>query len=743
MAPRLETRRALRAEVAWAAAASVLALVLAAIALELWDADWRVPWSYTGDANLNQMVVKGVLEHGWYQHNPDLAAPFGQSLLDFPFVSGDNLQIVLMKTIGIFSSDSALVMNLFFLLTFPLTVVCAFAAARMLDISRPPSALVAVLYALLPFHFIRGEFHLFIAAYYAVPLGAYLILAVLTDRRPRVAVVAVFAVIVGSAHVYYAAFALIVLAVAVLLQALARRREAATGGVLAIALIGAVVVVNHLPNAIHQIKHGANPALERQAEESEAYGLKPVQMVLPVEGHRLKPLAKLRERYTEHSGSQLQEGQSQALGVIATAGLLGLLLAALMALGPGWTRRSGLALPLSGATLMSLLLGTVGGGSALIAYLLTPQLRAWGRISVLIAFFGLLAVAMAVERLHASRRGRSGWAVLALLLVVGFLDQTNARSVPDYRGIAATYRTEAAFVDGIERALPPRSAVFQLPYEPFPEPQPAWVPQGMGPYDMARPYLHSRDLRWSYGLMKGRAGDWQAALVQLPPELTARAVAAVGFRGLFVDRFGFADRGAHLLERLVRETGGAVAGSGDSDQRLAFIDLRDYAARLRAEHAGDLPALRAAALRPVTVQYGTGFSALRQSAEGRTFLTGTSASATFHNPSARPRRATFTATLVPAYPAPAEVRLTVAGRSQTLSVPAAGRRVELPLTLAPGATRLSIAARATAQYGFPQVTRPFYLRVRDPVLVDSAFEPLGPLPRDRRAAAFLSPFGAI
>src|SRR3954468_16428783 len=102
------------------AAAMALAFLLAAIALKLWDADMRVPFDYGGDSNLNQLVIKGMLEHGWFQHNDSLAAPFGQNLLDFPVYSGETLQFLIMKVVGIFTSDSALAMDTFFLLGFPL-----------------------------------------------------------------------------------------------------------------------------------------------------------------------------------------------------------------------------------------------------------------------------------------------------------------------------------------------------------------------------------------------------------------------------------------------------------------------------------------------------------------------------------------------------------------------------------------------------------------------------------------------
>ena len=84
--------------------------------------------------------------------------------------------------IGLFSSDAAVVVNVFFLLTFPLVGLAAYLVLRRLTLSRPVAIVCSILYTLLPYHFARGEVHLLLSAYYVVPLGAYLVLAVLGDR---------------------------------------------------------------------------------------------------------------------------------------------------------------------------------------------------------------------------------------------------------------------------------------------------------------------------------------------------------------------------------------------------------------------------------------------------------------------------------------------------------------------------------------------------------------------------------
>jgi hypothetical protein len=749
MATRPDARRALRAELAWGAAAVAATCILAFLALHLWDADLRVPFNYTADSNQNQMFVKGLLDHGWYQHNPDLGAPFGQTLYDFPVVSGDNLQMALMKGIGLFTSDSALVINLFFLLTFPLAAAIAYACSRLLRLSRPASALVAVLFALLPYHFLHGERHLFIAAYYAVPISCFFAVAAMRgdrfDLRNRkvLALLVVAVVVVGSAHVYYAAFAIALLLVAALVRVVIGRPRTAGTALALVAAIGVVVAGNHLPNLVYRAQHGANASLQRPPSETDKYGLKVAAMVLPVAHHRLAPLAHLRGRYDADS-EQLQEGQPQALGIVATIGLLGLLATAIAALvRPDRDRfGSGLVLPLAGCVIATILVGTVGGFDSVFAYVVTPQLRAWGRIAIFVGFFSLLAVGLFGDRLVARRGAREGLALLGLILLVGFLDQTNAGSVPAYGAVKAAYRSDAQLVGQIERTLGPGASVFELPYEPFPEPQPKWTPD-MGPYDMGRGYIHSKDLRWSYGLMKGRTGDWQNALVQLPPALVARAIAAVGFTGIYVDRGGYADSAAHLLTALSKETHARIVSSPNG--RLAFLNLRGYAARVRAQAgARDVAALRTAVLRPLGVAWGAGFSGPEHDLSHRTYLAESEAQLSFRNPGPTTRRVTIDWTLQPAFPATATVTIDWPDRTrQVIAVPPGGRELRRTLTLPPGRSQLTLQVKGRPQLSDPNVIQPYYLRVLDPVVEDGAFAPFGPLPRDRHAAAWLEPFGAI
>src|SRR5690242_20382529 len=103
------------------AVAAAVSLAAAVLFLHLWKADLRVPFDYGGDALSFELVVKSVVDHGWYLSNPDVGAPFGLEMHDFPFA--DSLHLVVIKVMSWFSHDWALLFNLYFLLGFPLITV--------------------------------------------------------------------------------------------------------------------------------------------------------------------------------------------------------------------------------------------------------------------------------------------------------------------------------------------------------------------------------------------------------------------------------------------------------------------------------------------------------------------------------------------------------------------------------------------------------------------------------------------
>lgn len=608
--PRLRRRRGGPArELAFLA--GTLAATAAAVvhALGLWRASLGVPFAYVFDSLFHSAVVKGMAEQGWYLDNPRLGFPQGLELHDFP-LGAENLHFVLLKGLTALGGDWPVALNAYYLAGFALVAVTAYVVLRQIGTGPALSLGLATLFAVLPYHFVVGQLQLFQATYFAVPLGALLVLDAAgwdvwrppflgwaTDGgRTRWAARAVLCVVVGSSGSYYAPFTAVLVVVGAGLSLLGggdRRRLRTAAGV--VALLVGVVAANNAPTLRYRLDHGANAEVaHRPLGESDFWALRVVDLVLPVQGHRLPPFADVKERLDRFSPvSPVARSPQTPLGLAGATGLVVSLLAVARAArrrAPGPDGAGSRLADLGLLNAACILLAVSTGFSSLFALAGVTQLRAWSRLSVFIAFFSLAALGLAAQaalrRLGARRAGASRLspavaAVAGAVVLAGLvLDQTPARYVPAYRPVAETFENDRAFVSAVERRLPTGAAVFQLPLVRFPE----WPGvASMLDYNLLRGYLHSTDLRWSYPAMRGRATDWTWSLGGRPLPEFLDAVAAAGFSGLYVDRSGFLDR-ARGLERGLGPLVGPAAV--ESSTGLAFWDLRPWAGA-RRDHLGE------------------------------------------------------------------------------------------------------------------------------------------------------------
>jgi len=669
----------LRSRLSWGACgAALLAILGAALALRLWRADLAVPLRYSAndDTKFYIALIKGILDHGWYLTNPSLGAPFGQQLYDFP-QGADNLNLLAIKGLGVIWPHAAVVINLFFLLTFPLTALAAYAVLRRLGISSPSAVVCAVAFALLPYHFFRSDSHLLLSAYYSIPLGAYLFMRVLageplfslgpTRRRRwtrwasrRTGWTVLICVVIGSTGLYYAVFAFVLVLAGALLALVARRGRAAVGaGLLSCALIAAVLAVNLAPTIVYQLEHGGNAEVTRSAGAGDGLDLSLSYLILPPLHDRIAPLRHVTEQYAASTPPHgYCEQCYESLGTVGSIGLLWLAVVALAACvgAPLALRRRGRYGAAAAGVAVCILVGATGGLSSLLRVFVTADIRAWNRVSVLIAFFSLIAVGLlldtAREWLRVRRLGGALFGLLlAVLLATTIYEQTSSFFVPAYAKNAREYNSDGRFVAGIERRLPAQAEVFELPYVPFPEGyQPFMGPGQTIPfseninfeYELARDYIHSTRLRFSFGAMKGRPADWEAQLAAKPLVLAVAGAAAAGFQGVVVDPRGYPGALATTMESTLRRMLG-VEPILSPDRGLRFYDLRPYQRRMRTTNTlAQLRALRLAVLYPLRTDCSP----------GRLTLT---------NPSAGARSATLTASV------------------------STSRRIELELTLPDGA----------------------------------------------------------
>jgi hypothetical protein len=538
-----------RTDIAASLSAALVTLVVAVWSLRLWD--WRVgtPFTLSGDSTFVGMQLRDIGDQGWYWHNPDLAYPFGQNGSMFPELNV--IHVLAVKALGLFAASPFTPGVVYFVICFPLAALTMYALVRSQGLSVWAAFVGAVLFANAPGHQERFG-HLWLAAYWVVPLGMWVVLEVMRGRPllspanghgvlggrlgRRTWLTLAALTVVGLSGVYYVAFTLVLLLVATV--ASRWRSGSARGWAPGIVSGGYLVAVMLVPLAAAKLATrgevitGRVPAA-RAFVESETFAGKMMDLVLPWAGHRLDPLAFLTFAYNAATRATVE---TAALGVVALAGWVGLIVVAMRSLATDKLPDADLR-RWSALSLVATAFYTVGGAASFVALFFTPQVRTWSRMSLYILLLGLLAVGWWLTRLGA-RRGRATVAAVAVgLTVLGVLDQTNPGRAPDHAAVAAEFASLQAYTKDLQAATRPGCPVFQLPVVPFPES--AGTPL-MNGYDQLLPYLASDDLKFSSGAMRGTASaDWQLAVDVADPTRLAEQLASAGFCAIEVDAQGY------------------------------------------------------------------------------------------------------------------------------------------------------------------------------------------------------------
>jgi phosphoglycerol transferase len=584
--------------------ALIMTLLILMWVMRLWQADLRIPFTYTGDELAISTFVKGMIDNGWFLHNSFIGMPFGLDRNDYPM--SDTLNILLLKIVSLFLPNWALTLTVSYLGTFLLTTLSTMFVFTQFGISYLPSLLASLLFSFVPYHFIRGDGHFFLSAYYMVPLIVMVILWVYseenfffvqdktTGKRKlyllnfKVIVSVIIALLVASAGVYYAFFAAFFLFISGISGYCHKKSvEPLLVSGLLVTLIATGVLINILPSLVYKYKHGENIRVaKRNSEEAELYGMKIAQLLLPVSGHRFYKWANLKAQYNS-TAPLVNENDSATLGIIGSLGFLSLT-GSLFCRGKDHYVNPNLRdyyLLLSFLNISAVLLGTVGGLGSLFSLVISPQIRAYNRICIYIAFFSLFAVAILLETFYTkhvkSNFGKSAFcSFVGILLVLGIFDQTTRSFAPAYEQVKAEYNNDNTFVRSIESSVPEHSMIFELPYVPFPE-NPS--PHKMGSYEHFKAYLHSKNLRWSYGAMQGRVGDsFQKRVAAEPVGKMAECLAFAGFEGIFINTYGYADGGADMQAKLLRIFNTPPMIS--ADHKLVFFNMGNYIRNMKAKY---------------------------------------------------------------------------------------------------------------------------------------------------------------
>lgn len=509
-----------------------------------------MPVDYSGDAMEVLARLKAASEGDWSPWTGGeisrLGAPFRADWRPYP-----ESDVVLFWLVGVLANITSLYLaaNLAVLGAHVLAGLSFYAVVRLLRARAVWAATGAVLFACSHYIFTRGLGHYSLSLAWTVPpaLATCWLLARGSTlcRVYRWWMLGVAAAL-GLGNPYYLLLYLQLVLLAMLWSLFGRRNRTglATGALCVGMAVGAAALQNGR-RWTAAFDSTSAPSIVRDYSGTEAFALKPVELLVPPPTHRQSTLALLGRRY-QRSTTWRTEWPSPYLGLVGIGGL-GVLAFTVLARAVG---RSRVRPPEMAWQVGWILLFATAGGLANF-WALTTRLhlfRATNRYSV---FLLAIALVMIVGWLTRRSRRWPTWAVGAAasgLLALGLWDQLPRPDPERWTRVAVEVESDREIVRELQERLPAGAALFQLPVLSFPE---ARMQNRMRDYEHFRPYLNSHDLRFSYGPLRRRArSQWQVDLTRHDPVRMVERLENAGFAGLYINRAAYPDDAAGLLSQL-------------------------------------------------------------------------------------------------------------------------------------------------------------------------------------------------
>lgn len=557
---------------------------------QLWKCDISVPIGYGGGDEFSIInTVRMVQESGWNIGTDRLSATDEYYYNNNEIISGlHNADIILAKVFLLFTgNDTFATANLVYFSIFYIASLVMYIVMRLLESDRYIAAVGALVYAFISFVFMRGVGHLSLSSHYFVPLAVLMAIWVHEDEKfmapgkgffkyKRNIGGLVMAFLVATQGIgYWQVFGCFVIAVATV-SAWVKKPSIKTliRGFVSILAITVAVLVCCIPVFISMAQAGSmvSEARARYGGDGEVYGLKIIQLFLPVSGHGIDKIQYLLDMYNSKA-PLVNENKSAYLGLFGICGFMFLCFWLLTGKckESKWAKRMTV---LSEMNIFSVLLATIGGVGAMLYSAGFKLLRSYNRISVYIACICIIAVCLALQE-FSKKIKRKNIKMIYSAAVVTFalfaIWEQNPGYRMDYEGNTARWESDKEFVESIEGSLKEDAKVFQLPYQSFPE---SVKQHNMEPLEQMTGFFHSDKLRWTYGTMPKSDSDiWYEKTAKMSAKDMVETVSDEGFDGIYINRTGYSNEEWEALESELSKITGNLPIVSD-DERLSFFKLR-------------------------------------------------------------------------------------------------------------------------------------------------------------------------
>lgn len=559
----------------------ITTLALLIVLLQLWNIDFTIPLKYDGLDETSTLVnAKLFSKQLWCMSTNSLGVPFSVEYYDFTVSVFHNFDLLTLKFFVMITGNAAVAFNLEFLSIFFLVAIISYFVMRELKISNWISICASLTFSFMPYLFMRGTEHLVLSTYYFIPLSVLLCIwiferdDILTFNRQffknkRNYVIILFTLLIANNGItYYPFFTCFILIVTAISKTIkSRKPRYIMKSLFTIGLICLFMFINMIPVIINHIQNGANTsAIVRGGfSETEIYGLKIVQLFIPVSDHGISQLSQLINGYKMNSPF-VNENISSYIGIMGICGFIFLMLVLFSKKNSETHNRLVL---LSEMNLFMVLLGTSGGICTIFSILVSDLLRAYNRISIFIGFVCILAFAIGLDFVYKKYKKKWIIALGVIFTLFCIFEQFPDSYLPSYEINAENYLSDEKMVKQLENEVSDGAMIFELPYHAYPE---GGAVNAMMDYQLFIGYIHSNNLKWSYGSIKGREGDeWNKNVAGLGISDMISVLKESKFEAIYIDRRAYDNATLNQLESELGDALDREAVVSDNSNLSYFI----------------------------------------------------------------------------------------------------------------------------------------------------------------------------
>ena len=512
-----------------------------------------------------------------------LGFPVGQDWSHFPSLDPLTRGEVFLLTQF---TDPVTTMNLLIVLSFPLVSGMMYLALRNLQVHRFVAIVGGFALAMLGYHF--DYEHPILSNYYAVAVGIFWLSVVmgvpsiLTSKAGSRAILitgVLAGLVVGWQTPYYTVFFLILGGIAFAFRfRVSLARPSTTTRLVILAVPALALGLSIVFTRLLRIVPSTEAAAQRSVEESFTWAGQ-LASLFTVSGTSLfarNPVnAPLQDALDTTAWTGLTANHNTLVVIASGAMAVTILFTLFRPPRMPHDERSALGdvQPWAGLWLVGAAFFVTSGLGIIFAALVTPQIRGWSRLGVIIAALALTGGALILSRLIADSQRWSGWrspvlrigilALTALLAIDAVTDsrpiESDTQRLPSLASMLSSQGADA----GAGTDCP----ILQLPLISFPE---AFPKGGMQGYDHLLPSLASETERFSYGAIFGQLGSRWSEHLSVQPAALASEAAALGFCRVLIDAVGLDETSPSLQQ--YQEAMGAPLATVENRWYLFSLD---------------------------------------------------------------------------------------------------------------------------------------------------------------------------